>query len=377
MRYPDSSALFDDSTANDAWWLRWHIDPWLLLLLIALCVLGLTVLYSASAQNMALIVRQAVSYGIAFMVMMLMAWIPPSVYRALTPTFYVVGVLLLLTVAAIGEVRMGAQRWIRLPGFGSVQPSEFMKLGMPMMCAWWLAKRDAPPSWWHVLVSLLFILLPAALIAKQPDLGTALLVAASGLFVLFLAGLSWWMIGGALVLSIPLAAFAWYFLLHDYQHQRVLTLFNPEADIQGAGWNIIQSKTAIGAGGLSGKGYLEGTQSHLAFLPESHTDFVIAAFSEEFGLAGVALLLLLYAGLLARALYIAATHPDSYCRLLAGAIAMSFFIYIFVNMGMVSGILPVVGVPLPFISYGGTAVVTLMAGFGLLMSIHTHPTYQE
>lgn len=377
MRYSSTSTSFDYSASTSGWWQRWHIDPWLMLLLLALCLLGLTVLYSASAQSTALIVRQAVSYGIAFIIMMLMAWIPPSVYRALTPTFYVIGVLLLLTVAAIGEVRMGAQRWIRLPGFGSVQPSEFMKLGMPMMCAWWLSKRNAPPSLLPIFASLLLIMLPVALIAKQPDLGTALLVAASGLFVLFLAGLSWWMIGGAVVLSVPLAAFAWYFLLHEYQHQRVLTLLNPDADIQGAGWNIIQSKTAIGAGGTFGKGYLEGTQSHLAFLPESHTDFVIAAFSEEFGLVGVALLLMLYAGLLARALYIAATHPDSYCRLLAGAIAMSFFIYVFVNMGMVSGILPVVGVPLPFISYGGTAVVTLMAGFGLLMSIHTHPTYQE
>jgi len=377
MRFFSTSPSFDYRASTSGGWQRWHIDPWLMLLLLALCLLGLTVLYSASAQSTALIVRQAISYGIAFIIMMLMAWVPPSVYRALTPTFYVIGVLLLLTVAAIGEVRMGAQRWIDIPGFGSVQPSEFMKLGMPMMCAWWLSKRDAPPSLLSIVASLLLIVLPVALIAKQPDLGTALLVAASGLFVLFLAGLSWWMIGGAVVLSVPLVAFAWYFLLHEYQHQRVLTLLNPDADIQGAGWNIIQSKTAIGAGGTFGKGYLEGTQSHLAFLPESHTDFVIAAFSEEFGLAGVVLLLMLYAGLLARALYIAATHPDSYCRLLAGAIAMSFFIYVFVNMGMVSGILPVVGVPLPFISYGGTAVVTLMAGFGLLMSIHTHPTYQE
>lgn len=377
MRYRDffipDNALLPQQTP----WQRWHLDPWLILLLLALCVLGLTVLYSASAQNSALVLRQMVSYGIAFTVMLMMAWIPPSVYRALTPLFYVMGLVLLVAVAVIGEVRMGAQRWIRLPGFGSVQPSEFMKLGMPMMCAWWLSKRPQPLSWAAIIGSLMLIVLPAALIAKQPDLGTALLVAASGMFVLFLAGLSWSLIAGALLLSIPLATFAWYFLLHEYQHQRVLTLLNPDADVQGAGWNIIQSKTAIGAGGVFGKGYLDGTQSHLAFLPESHTDFVIAAFSEEFGLLGVLTLLLLYAGLLARALYIAAQHPDSYCRLLAGAIAMSFFIYVFVNMGMVSGILPVVGVPLPFISYGGTAVVTLMAGFGLLMSIHTHPNYQE
>lgn len=221
-------------------------------------------------------------------------------------------------------------------------------------------------------MTLVLIIVPVLLVAIEPDLGTSLLVAASGIFVLFLAGLPWWMISGAITLAIPMVIFAWQFLLHDYQRTRVLTLFNPEGDAQGAGWNIIQSKTAIGAGGLSGKGYLEGTQSHLHFLPEGHTDFIIAAFSEEFGLFGVILLMFIYACLLIRALYIAFVHPDTYSRLLAGAIGMSFFVYIFVNVGMVGGLLPVVGVPLPFISYGGTAIVTLMAGFGLLMSIHTH-----
>ena len=356
-------------------WQRIHIDPWLTLLLLTICCIGLTILYSASTQNIAMVIRQMVSYGVAFTVMFAMAQVPPTIYRSFTPIFYILGLVLLVLVDIIGEVRMGAQRWINLPGFGSVQPSEFMKLGMPMMCAWFLSRRDLPPSFSSVLITLGIIIVPVLLIAKEPDLGTSLLVAASGIFVLFLAGLSWCMISGALALSIPLITFAWQFLLHDYQRTRVLTLLNPEGDAQGAGWNIIQSKTAIGAGGLSGKGYLNGTQSHLYFLPEAQTDFIIAAFSEEFGLFGVMLLMFMYACLLSRALYIAATHPDTYSRLLAGAIAMSFFVYIFVNVGMVGGILPVVGVPLPFISYGGTAIVTLMAGFGLLMSIHTHKSH--
>ena len=353
-------------------WQRIHIDPWLTLLLLTVCCIGLTILYSASTQDSSMVIRQMVSYGVAFAVMFAMAQIPPSIYRSFTPVFYVLGLILLVLVDVIGEVRMGAQRWINLPGFGSVQPSEFMKLGMPMMCAWFLSKRDLPPSASSIAITLALIVVPVLLIAKEPDLGTSLLVAASGIFVLFLAGLSWRVISGAAVLAVPLIAVAWNFLLHDYQRTRVLTLLNPEADMQGAGWNIIQSKTAIGAGGLTGKGYLEGTQSHLYFLPEAHTDFIIAAFSEEFGLLGVMLLMFVYACLLTRALYIAFTHPDAYSRLLAGAVAMSFFVYVFVNVGMVSGILPVVGVPLPFVSYGGTAIVTLMAGFGLLMSIHTH-----
>lgn len=267
---------------------------------------------------------------------------------------------------------MGAQRWINIPGFGSVQPSEFMKLGMPMICAWFLSKRDLPPNIVTVIITLMIIMLPVLLIAKEPDLGTSLLVAASGIFVLFLAGLPWWMIGTAIAMMIPIIWGAWQFFLHDYQKQRVLTLLNPESDVLGTGWNITQSKIAIGSGGVSGKGYLEGTQSHLHFLPEGHTDFIIAAFSEEFGLIGVCVLLFLYACILMRSLYIALIHKDTYARLLGGAIAISFFVYVFVNIGMVGGILPVVGVPLPLISYGGTAVITLLAGFGLLMSIYTH-----
>ena len=353
-------------------WRKIHIDPWLLLILVTICFVGLTILYSASTQDTAMVLRQMRSYGIGFFVLIIMAQIPPNLYRSFTPVFYCLGVVALILVELIGEVRMGAQRWIRIPGFGSVQPSEFMKLGMPMMCAWFLSKRELPPNLLTVFITLVIILVPTLLIAKEPDLGTSILVAASGIFVLFLAGLPWWMIGTAIALFIPFVWVMWNYLMHDYQRTRVMTLFDPEADIQGAGWNIMQSKTAIGSGGLTGKGYLEGTQSHLHFLPEGHTDFIIAAFSEEFGLAGVLLLMLFYLSLLARSFYITLVNPDIYCRLLAGSLTMSFFVYIFVNVGMVGGILPVVGVPLPFISYGGTAIITLMAGFGLLTCIHTH-----
>ncbi|PNK61385.1 rod shape-determining protein RodA [Psychrobacter sp. FDAARGOS_221] len=359
---------------NPSIWERIHIDPWLMLLLLTVCFIGLAILYSASTQDVSMVVRQMVSYLIALVVMIGMAQIPPGMYRDFTPFFYVIGLVSLILVEVIGEVRMGAQRWIDIPGFGSVQPSEFMKLGLPMMCAWYLSRRDLPPNLTTVATTLAIIVVPVLLIAKQPDLGTSLLVASSGIFVLFLAGLPWWMIGSAVAMMIPMVWALWTFLMHDYQKQRVLTMLNPEADMLGAGWNITQSKTAIGAGGLSGKGYLEGTQSHLHFLPEGHTDFIIAAFSEEFGLIGVCVLIFLYACILARSLFIASIHSNTYGRLLAGAITLSFFVYVFVNIGMVSGILPVVGVPLPLISYGGTAVITLMAGFGLLMSVYTHNT---
>ncbi len=353
-------------------WQQLHIDPWLCLFLVLNALLGLTVLYSASAQDVGLVSKQAMSFGIGFIVMFSLAQIPPKVYQAFSPYFYMFGVLSLVAVVIFGEVRMGAQRWIDIPGFGSVQPSEFMKIGMPMMIAWFLSRKALPPSFSQVILSLVLIVIPFLLIAEQPDLGTSLLVLASGIFVLFLSGLSWRLIAaaaGAVAVIIPIA---WEFLLHDYQRQRVLTLFNPEADALGTGWNIIQSKTAIGSGGFSGKGFLEGTQSHLHFLPEGHTDFIIAAYSEEFGLIGVSLLILLYCAIIFRTFQIGLQSFHNYGRLVAGAFGLSFFVYVFVNAGMVSGILPVVGVPLPFMSYGGTAIITLMSTFGLVMSIHTH-----
>lgn len=371
FRFSRQSNHFGKDTLP-SFWQKVHLDPWLLMLLFVTALSGLAILYSASAQDMAMLIRQTVSFCIAFSVMIAMAQIPPSIYRSFTPFFYLGGIFLLILVEIIGEIRLGAQRWIKIPGFGSVQPSEFMKLGMPMLIAWFLSRRELPPKMSTVFISLILILIPVLLIAKQPDLGTSLLVASSGLFVLFLSGLPWWFIGTAIALFIPFVLVSWQYLLHDYQKRRVMTLLDPEADALGDGWNIMQSKTAIGSGGLTGKGYLEGTQSHLHFLPEGHTDFIIAAFSEEFGLLGVVLLMFLYLCILARVLYLSYINTTVYNRLLCGAIAMSFFVYVFVNAGMVAGILPVVGVPLPFISYGGTALITLMAGFGLVMSIASH-----
>ena len=360
------------TAAQPSRWQQLHIDPWLCSFLVLNALLGLTVLYSASAQDVGLVSKQAMSFGIGFIVMFSLAQIPPKVYQAFSPYFYVFGVLSLVAVVIFGEVRMGAQRWIDIPGFGSVQPSEFMKIGMPMMIAWFLSRKALPPSLSQVVLSLMLIVVPFLLIAEQPDLGTSLLVLANGIFVLFLSGLSWRLIAAAAGLATIIIPIAWEFLLHDYQRQRVLTLLDPEADALGTGWNIIQSKTAIGSGGFSGKGFLEGTQSHLHFLPEGHTDFIIAAYSEEFGLIGVTLLIILYCAIIFRTFQIGLQSFHNYGRLVAGAFGLSFFVYVFVNAGMVSGILPVVGVPLPFMSYGGTAIITLMSTFGLVMSIHTH-----
>ncbi|MHA3048143.1 rod shape-determining protein RodA [Acinetobacter sp. ANC 4633] len=353
-------------------WQRLHIDPWLCSFLILNALLGLTVLYSASAQDIGMVSKQALSFGLGFLVMLGIAQIPPKVFQSFSPYFYLFGVLCLAAVKVVGEVRMGAQRWIDIPGIGSVQPSEFMKLGMPMMAAWFLTRQALPPNIKTVIITLVLIVIPFVLIAEQPDLGTSLLVLGSGVFVLFLSGLSWKIIAAAFVGAGIFIPVAWEFLLHDYQRQRVLTLLNPEADALGTGWNIIQSKTAIGSGGFSGKGFLQGTQSHLHFLPEGHTDFIIAAYSEEFGLIGVIILVLLYFAIICRTFQIGMQCFHNYGRLLAGAYGLSFFIYVFVNAGMVSGILPVVGVPLPFMSYGGTAIITLMTAFGIVMSIHTH-----
>ncbi|PZR38727.1 MAG: rod shape-determining protein RodA, partial [Ectopseudomonas oleovorans] len=278
----------------------------------------------------------------------------------------------LMAVEVMGHTAMGATRWINIPGVIRFQPSELMKIIMPMTIAWYLSRHNLPPRFKHIVISLAMIGVPFVLIFKQPDLGTSLLVLASGAFVVFMAGLQWRWIVGAAAAAVPIAIGMWYFVMHDYQKRRVLTFLNPESDPLGAGWNIIQSKAAIGSGGVLGKGWLLGTQSHLDFLPESHTDFIIAVLAEEFGLVGVCLLLLLYLLLLARGLVITAQAQTLFGKLLAGALTMTFFVYVFVNIGMVSGLLPVVGVPLPFISYGGTHLVTLLSGFGILMAIHTH-----
>lgn len=351
---------------------RVHIDGILLLLLLILAVGSLFILYSASGKNVDLLIKQASSFGIGLVGMFIIAQFEPRFMARWVPLAYVAGVSLLVVVDVMGHNAMGATRWINIPGVIRFQPSEFMKIIMPATIAWYLAKRSLPPSLKHVAISLSLILLPFVLILLQPDLGTSLLVITSGAFVLFIAGLQWRWILGAVAALVPVAVAMWFFVLREYQKQRVLTFLNPESDPLGSGWNIIQSKAAIGSGGVFGKGWLLGTQSHLDFLPESHTDFIIAVLAEEFGLVGVCLLLLVYLLLIARGLVITVQAQTLFGKLLAGALTMTFFVYVFVNIGMVSGLLPVVGVPLPFISYGGTSLITLLAGFGILMSVHTH-----
>lgn len=348
-----------------------HVDlPLLGGLLVLMCV-GLFVLYSGSSQSMDMLMRQLSRFAVGIAVMLVMAQIPPRTYKRWTPWFYGVGTLLLIAVLVAGTEAKGAQRWLAIPGVGRFQPSEIMKLVVPMMVSWYLAERALPPAWRPVLLATILMLVPTVLIAKQPDLGTALLISSAGFIALFLAGLNWRYIAGIAVAAAPGGAALWM-VMHDYQRRRVMTFLNPESDPWGAGWNITQSKTAIGSGGLEGKGWLNGTQAHLDFLPESHTDFIIAVLAEEFGLTGVCALMLIYFAIIARGMYIAMNAQDTYSRLVAGSITLTFFVYVFVNVGMVSGILPVVGVPLPLVSYGGTSAVTLMAGFGILMSIQTH-----
>ncbi|MCQ4307032.1 rod shape-determining protein RodA [Pseudomonas stutzeri] len=351
---------------------RMHIDGVLLLLLLSLAAGSLFILYSAGGKNWDLLIKQASSFGIGLTAMLVIAQLEPRFMARWVPLGYLGVVALLLAVEFVGYTAMGATRWINIPGVIRFQPSEFMKIIMPMTIAWYLSTRALPPGIKHTVITLCMILVPFVLILKQPDLGTSLLVLVSGAFVLFIAGLRWRWVLGAIAALVPIAVGMWYFVLHNYQKQRVHTFLDPESDPLGTGWNIIQSKAAIGSGGVFGKGWLLGTQSHLDFLPESHTDFIIAVLAEEFGLVGVCLLLLLYLLLIARGLVITVQAQTLFGKLLAGALTMTFFVYVFINIGMVSGLLPVVGVPLPFISFGGTSLVTLLSGFGVLMSIHTH-----
>jgi rod shape determining protein RodA len=364
---PDQS---DDLAQPVGFWQRLHIDPLLLFALLALTAFGVVVLYSASGQSMPTLVRQGRFLLVAYIGMLMVAQLDVERIKRLAPLAYLVGVGLLVAVAIFGVGAKGAQRWLSLGGF-RFQPSEIMKLVVPMAAAWYLSKRVMPPKFKYIVGSIIMIALPTVLIAKQPDLGTSILIAASGLFVLFLAGLRWRYVFGSLALLLAAAYPLWQFVLRDYQRQRILTMLNPESDKLGAGWNIIQSKTAIGSGGWEGKGWLNGTQSQLDFLPESHTDFIIAVLAEEWGLKGVLALLLVYVLIISRGLWIAVTAQHCFGRLLAGSITLTFFVYVFVNLGMVSGLLPVVGVPLPLVSQGGTSLVTLLASFGLLMAIST------
>lgn len=348
---------------------RPYYDFPLLGALLALAICGLVTLYSASNLDQHLVLNQAARFLLGGVLMLAIARIPPSVLRNWTPWLYAASLLLLVAVAVLGQGR-GANRWLNL-GIMRFQPSELVKLTLPMMVAWYLHARELPPRWLSLAAVALLIGAPALLIARQPDLGTALLVAASGVFVVFLAGLAWWRIGLVLGAVAGAAPVAWHFM-HEYQRNRLRMFLDPESDPLGNGWHIIQSEIAVGSGGWFGKGWHQGTQSQLEFLPEHTTDFVFAVFSEERGLVGVILLLALYLFIVGRGLMIAANARDTYSRLLAGAISMAFFVYVMVNGGMITGLLPVVGVPLPLISYGGTSAVSLLAGFGVLMSIHGH-----
>ena len=351
-------------------WKKLHLDPWLLCFLLLNAALGLMVVYSASGQDSQMVLRQAISFGVGFIALFICAQIPPKVYQAISPFFYVLGVVSLILVLLVGETRMGARRWISLPGIGSMQPSELMKFAMPLMMAWFFARRPFPPKLLDIIIALVLMLIPFVLVALQPDLNIGLII--PGIFVLFLSGMSWKLILGALSALAVAAPALWMFVFQEYQKKRVITLFDPESDALGAGWNIIQSKIAIGSGGLTGKGYLGGTQSHLGYLPEHHTDFIMSTYAEEFGFIGVFLLISLFAAIIIRCLMIGMDCFHNFGRLFAGAIGLTFFFFVFLSTGMVSGILPVTGDPLPLMSYGGTAVISMLASMGIVMSIHTH-----
>jgi len=346
-----------------------RLDPVMLALILLVMGFGLLVLYSASGQDMDMVYRQAVRLGVGLFVMLVISQVPPHILRIWTPWLYGIGVIMLLATWGLGVGR-GTQRWLDL-GVVRFQPSELMKLAVPMMVAWYLHPKILPPAWKAVAYALGILLIPTLLIARQPDLGTALLVAASGMFTLYLAGLRWRVLLGFAGMAVAATPVLWL-VMKEYQRDRVRTFLNPEVDPLGHGWNIIQSKIAVGSGGVTGKGWLNGTQSNLEFIPERHTDFILAVLSEEFGLLGVMLLMLVYLLLIARGLHIASVARDTGSRLLAGSLSLTLFVYVLVNGGMVSGVLPVVGVPLPLISYGGTSAVTLLAGFGIMMSIFSH-----
>ena len=347
-----------------------HIDSFLMGCLVVAILTAFAVLYSASGQSTGRITAQGVNLLVALSFMWIAANIPPQHLERASLPLYLLGLLLLVGVALFGEISHGARRWLHL-GVVKIQPSELMKIGVPMMLAWYFSKREETPKFFDHVIAGILLGIPVVLIMKQPDLGTSLLIAASGFYVLFLAGLSWKLLVGAGAL-IAAAGPVFWTLLHDYQRRRIEILFDPYQDPLGAGYHTIQSSIALGSGGIGGKGWLKGTQSQLDFLPERTTDFIFAVFGEEFGLVGNLLLLFLFTLIIARGMWIAAQAQNTYSRLLAGSITLTFFTYVFVNMGMVSGILPVVGVPLPLISYGGTSLVTLLLGFGILMSIQTH-----
>jgi rod shape determining protein RodA len=346
------------------------LDGPLLVGLGLIAAYGLVVLYSASGQSLGTVIRQVGHLAMGTVAMLLLAQVNPNFLRRLSPWLYVVGVILLFVVAGMGVIGKGAQRWLDL-GVVRFQPSEIMKLAVPMMCAWYLQERPLPPSPLSLVLLAVMILVPTALVVVQPDLGTGALIAIGGALVVMMAGLQSSVVLGAMALAAVGGWVGWRHM-HDYQRERILTFINPQIDPQGAGYHIIQSQIAIGSGGVFGKGWMNGSQAQLDYLPESSTDFIFAVIGEEFGMLGLFILLFLYAFVVGRAIYLSTQTQDTYARLLAGSLALTFFVYVFINAGMVSGLLPVVGVPLPLISYGGTSMVTLLAGFGILMSMYSH-----
>jgi rod shape determining protein RodA len=344
-----------------------NIDGVLLAIVALIVTVGMLTLYSATNESSVRMTSQLVNLAVALAAMWIVAQVPTQTLMRFAVPVYLVGLALLVAVAVGGDVVNGARRWLHV-GVTRFQPSEMMKIAMPLMLAWYFHRRAATLRVGDYLIAAVLLTIPVALIIRQPDLGTALLVVATGCYVIFLAGLSWRIITGLVIAGAASLPLVWT-LLHGYQKRRILTMLDPSQDPLGAGYHTIQATIAVGSGGLEGKGWLHGTQAHLEFIPERHTDFIFAVYSEEFGLLGTSVLLVLYAALIARGLMIAASAPTPFSRLLAGSVTLIFFTYAFVNMGMVSGILPVVGVPLPFISYGGTALVTLFFGIGILMSV--------
>jgi rod shape determining protein RodA len=347
-----------------------NIDGPLVIGLALIAIFGLIVLYSASGQSMPTVIRTVVRLFLGAGAMLLLARVNPNFLRRASPWLYAIGLFLLIVVAGVGAVSKGAQRWLDL-GIIKFQPSEVMKLAVPMTCAWYLQERPLPPNWASLGILAAIILVPVGIVAKQPDLGTAALIAIGGVLVIIMAGLPVRTMVVSLVFAAAGAWLGWHFM-HDYQRNRVLTFLDPQTDPLGAGYHIIQSQIAIGSGGVFGKGWMNGSQAQLEFLPERSTDFIFAVIGEEFGLLGLAVLLVLYMFVVWRSIFLAMQTQDTFARLLAGSLALTFFVYVFINAGMVTGLLPVVGVPLPLVSYGGTSVVTLLAGFGILMALYSH-----
>ena len=351
-----------------------HLDPFLFAIVTMIAALGLLVLYSATNETFGRVTSQSQKVIVAVAIMMFIANLSPQFIARFAVPLYVIGIVLLVGVALGGEMVKGARRWLKIPGVGNIQPSEIMKIALPLILAWYFERHEGAMNWRNFAVAAILVIIPFGLVVRQPDLGTALLIGACGFYVLFLAGLDWRIIVGAALLGGCLIVAMWHFEvgIHDYQKQRVMTFLNPEGDGQDAGWHTTQAAIAIGSGGLLGKGWLNGTQTHLEFLPEKHTDFIFAVYGEEFGLLGGVVLVVLYLLFIGRCFIIAANASTLFSRLMAGSMTLMFFTYAFVNMGMVTGILPVVGVPLPFMSFGGTALMTLFIAVGIMMSVTSH-----